>query len=361
MSEINKNKTSRNAIIARLAKFIENNLPDIDWSIIAQVCGIFDLLDEPRHERVRRAQSFGDRDYALAITTFIRNVFEFNEQTGFYLIEQIANPEYSQAELSDDKQAQLQSILDSFGNNSAQTVDSFSAPYSQSHDSQQNSFDYQFPAGLPFGWVKKPSLSLIPEQGSQKPYFINDANIAVIRDNAYPNLTYQKLNQFLQNTPIMKKGELLLVLRSVIQTDHEKKFFEEYLTRYDMTLSEVPVLVPQAWIQWHSLDKPNLRSQSSQYVDDLQRVDFVAFWQNERFAILVDDISHYAQKTDKGWWANEEQYSKRLKEDRKLRKEGWNVFRISNWEMRNNKAHEILEDLREFMGFEEPKFYEDIF
>ncbi len=42
----------------------------------------------------------------------------------------------------------------------------------------------------------------------------------------------------------------------------------------------------------------------------------------------------------------------RLKEDRKLHKEGWEVFRISNWEIRQEEIIlELLADLREFIGF----------
>ena len=115
--------------------------------------------------------------------------------------------------------------------------------------------------------------------------------------------------------------------------------------------ADVPVLVPQAWIQWHSLKKADLRAAGSSYAADLYRVDFVAFWNNRRFAILIDDISHYAVKGVGRWDANETQYSNRLKEDRKLRKEGWDVFRVSNWEIRNGGLPEILADLREFLRF----------
>ena len=49
--------------------------------------------------------------------------------------------------------------------------------------------------------------------------------------------------------------------------------------------------------------------------------------------------------------ANEEQYSKRLKEDRKLRKESWEVFRVSNWEVREDHTGEVLNDLKDHIGF----------
>ncbi len=116
----------------------------------------------------------------------------------------------------------------------------------------------------------------------------------------------------------------------------------------------IPTLIPQAWIQWHSQTKKDLRQIDSKHSDDLYRVDFVAFWDNKRYAILIDDISHYGKKRnlDNNWLADEENYSKRLKEDRKLRKEGWEVFRISNWEMRRQELiPDILEDLKNFIGF----------
>jgi hypothetical protein len=41
-------------------------------------------------------------------------------------------------------------------------------------------------------------------------------------------------------------------------------------------------------------------------------VDFVAFWNNRRYAILIDDISHYGVKMAGRWDASEQEYSKRL-------------------------------------------------
>jgi hypothetical protein len=69
----------------------------------------------------------------------------------------------------------------------------------------------------------------------------------------------------------------------------------------------------------------------------LWRVDFAAFWNNQRYVVLIDDISHYAVKRENMWLADEETYSKRLEEDRKLHKEGWYTFRVSNWEIGNSK------------------------
>lgn len=215
-------------------------------------------------------------------------------------------------------------------------------------------FKRQFPGGLPFG-LNKPHFAVVPEQSSQKWYFEDEPKIGVIRENVYPNFTYQKLKDCLRNTPI-GSSDIRETLIGMIQTECEKKFFESYANHYKMWTQEVPVLIPQAWIQWHSRNKEDLRLRKSPYADDPHRVDFVAFWRQRRFTILIDDIRHYAKEVSslgqKRWDANEQAYSKTLQEYRKLCKEGWQVFRVSNWEIRNEELiTEILTDLREYMDF----------
>jgi hypothetical protein len=220
-----------------------------------------------------------------------------------------------------------------------------------------NSFSYQFPAGLPFG-VIKPEFAIKADKGGQLLKFELQSGIGIIEPscNVYPNFDFNKLEtsyELNSSTSLRLKQSL----RDMNQTEYEKNFFLSYAHKFDMGNKSVPVLIPQAWIQWHSVAKKNLRSTSSLHKDQIYRVDFVAFWNNKRYVILVDDISHYAIKDNK-WIASEEAYAKRLKEDRKLRKEGWEVFRVSNWEIRNDKkmqddrkTQEILEDLRTFIGF----------
>lgn len=220
--------------------------------------------------------------------------------------------------------------------------------------SAEDLFKRQFPAGLPFG-LKKPHFAFVPEQGSQKWYFEDEHQIGVIRENVYPNFTYQKLKDCLRKT-LIGSSDLRGTLIGMIQTECEIKFFESYANQYKMWTQEVPVLIPQAWIQWHSRNKEDLRLRKSSCADDPHRVDFVAFWRQKRFTILIDDISHYAKEVgsprQKRWDANEQAYSKTLQQYRKLCKEGWQVFRVSNWEIRNEELiTEILTDLREYMDF----------
>ena len=213
-----------------------------------------------------------------------------------------------------------------------------------------NLFAHQFPAGLPFG-IQKPNFSITPSKGSQSLKYELQNGVGLLEGKIYPNFSFKMLeNLYGMNKSTNKALKDALV--NMNQSKYEKTFFLQYARKFEMADNDVPVLIPQAWIQWHSLSKRNLRSISSTYVDEIYRVDFVAFWNNKRYVILVDDIGHYALKRDSIWYADEESYSNRLKEDRKLRKEDWQVFRVSNWELRDDhKIKEILEDLRDFIIF----------
>lgn len=212
-------------------------------------------------------------------------------------------------------------------------------------------FAYQFPAGLPFG-VPKPDFSVTASKGGQTLKYELQDGLGLLTGKVYPNLSFKMLEDLYGLNPSTNKV-LKTALVDMNQSEYEKKFFIQYARRFDMAYKDIPVLIPQAWIQWHSRTKKNLRSVSSIHADELYRVDFVAFWGNKRYVILVDDISHYAVKNDSTWYADQESYSKRLKEDRKLRKEDWQAFRVSNWELRNDETLQVaLEDLRDFMRFQ---------
>ena len=207
----------------------------------------------------------------------------------------------------------------------------------------------QFPIGMPFG-LRKPSLAIQPYRGTQYLYFEETSEIGVIRNNVYPNFSASRFLYNLGNAPIFLKHEnSYQTLVNICQTTAEQNLLIFYINNCLVKNEELPILIPQAWIQWHSESKKELRSNNSCYADDLYRVDFVAFWNNKRYAILIDDIGHYARQNYSYWNADEEKYSMRLKEDRKLRKEGWEVFRISNWEIRNQQyISEIINDLLDY-------------
>lgn len=214
-------------------------------------------------------------------------------------------------------------------------------------------FVRQFPAGLPYGKAK-PDFKIFSDKGIQKLEFELKNGMGIFKKEIYPDFTFKMLEKIYGVDESTNEG-LKRSLVNMNQTDKEKKFFIQYAKTFNMATSNIPTLIPQAWVQWHSQNKKNLREIGSKHSDELYRIDFVAFWNNKRYAILIDDISHYGKenKNNSIWNADEESYSMRLKEDRKLRKEGWDVFRISNWEIK--KEHllsEILIDFKDFIGFD---------
>jgi len=208
----------------------------------------------------------------------------------------------------------------------------------------------QFPAGLPFG-VPKPDFAITSDGGGQSLKFELKSGIGIIWKNVYPDYDFASF-QRAYGISSETNSALKKALVAMNQTECEKTFFIAYAKNFDMASSKVPLLIPQAWIRWHSLSKSNLIIRNSSQAKDVWRLDFVAFWRNQRFAILIDDIGHYALKRDNLWIADEASYSRRLDEDRKLLIEGWHVYRVSNWEIKDeNKLTEVLLNLQKVIGF----------
>lgn len=210
-------------------------------------------------------------------------------------------------------------------------------------------FVKQFPVGLPFG-ILKPDFSITAKRGGQSLSFEWKSGIGIIWRDVYPNFDFRAFEEPVGITASTDRA-LKEALVAMNQTECEREFFVTYAKDFGMAYNHIPILIPQAWIQWHSLPKKVLREGGRSLADELYRIDFVAFWENQRYAILIDDISHYAVKGERGWLADEKTYSKRLEEDRKLQIEGWRIFRVSNWEIRQNRLEKILGDLQLFIGF----------
>jgi hypothetical protein len=222
-------------------------------------------------------------------------------------------------------------------------------PQITSPDATDDLFMHQFPGGLPFG-LAKPEFAVTAKKGKQSLKFELKSGIGIIWRDVYPNFdfpTFQAACGINSETNLALKKALL----AMNQTECEKTFFQSYAKYFRMADNHIPILIPQAWIQWHSSSKKVLQASGSSLAKELYRVDFVAFWNNHRYAILINDISHYAIKHGNQWIADEKTYSKRLEEDRTLQVEGWKIFRVSNWEVRQNKVGEIVTDLQKFIGF----------
>jgi len=217
-------------------------------------------------------------------------------------------------------------------------------------EAKDDLFKLQFPAGLPFG-VPKPDFAVTSNSGGQSLKFELKSGIGIIWKDIYPDYdfqTFQAACGITSETNLTLKKALLVMN----QTEAEREFFQAYARNFKMAEAKVPLLIPQAWIQWHSLPKSDLRFKKSLQAEEPYRLDFVAFWKNRRFAIFIDDISHYGVKRGTQWLADEAAYSKGLDDERKLQVEGWTVCKVSNWEIKNSaKLIDILTSLQKIIDF----------
>ncbi|WP_437587891.1 hypothetical protein [Sorangium sp. So ce1000] len=249
------------------------------------------------------------------------------------------------------------------------------------------SFDARFPYGIPIGLHGKPSGAVEDTAQGQTFSFHESDSVGILRGDVYPNFCMYDFEQWAQPKQRLGKyiapavplqtpqGALqrncLTTLINICQTPPEKQFLRAYLEMFVaphlrpkesrafpsiefMSLKDtIPALLPQSWINWRSNDREALKRMGYKYANATMRFDFVAFWKSRNFLIQVDGIEHYAERVGDRWDANEERYAARLKEDRLLRMQGWNIFRIGNWETRDPaRLKQVLEELRMFIGFE---------
>ena len=254
----------------------------------------------------------------------------------------------------------------------------------------------QYPyGGFCFG-PDKPKLDLVQEKGKQVVRFSGSAINGEIRKCLYPEFSIDQWSKYvydemdkdwirrlgiIEEYPDRRYSSPEVIQKLIDErSPGEKDFIESFFYRcyFEEDFREdgswkgpnwIPTPIPQVWIQWHSDTVDELRKWGSPYSSQPQRIDFAMFWGNQRFAILIDGIQHYATKHGSKWIASEEEYAKRLVEDRFLRSNDWEVFRISNWELRdwkndiqriNGRANRVFHELEEFVGFEFfPKWKEE--
>lgn len=122
-------------------------------------------------------------------------------------------------------------------------------------------FSRQFPLGMPFG-LKKPSLASIQSsQGTQYSSFAETSDIGVVRNNVYPNFSANQFFIDFCHKPLFSQfPNFWQTLVDICQTDSEKNFLLFYINNYLVHNANLPILIPQAWIQWHAKNKSELHN-----------------------------------------------------------------------------------------------------
>jgi hypothetical protein len=79
-------------------------------------------------------------------------------------------------------------------------------------------------------------------------------------DKIYPNFSFKNLQELCKVDSFTDEN-FRKSLYLMNQTSREKEFFMAYQNKFLMKEnSNVPLLIPQAWIQWHSQNKKDLRA-----------------------------------------------------------------------------------------------------
>jgi very-short-patch-repair endonuclease len=113
--------------------------------------------------------------------------------------------------------------------------------------------------------------------------------------------------------------------------------FETYFKHFHRKLGErLPALVPQVYLHY---DPKTLKQLKERKPLPRQRMDFLILFSNsERVVIEVDGKHHYAD----GDKASPQKYSEMVAEDRKLRLQGYEVYRFGGYELREPNGQELI-------------------
>ena len=113
-------------------------------------------------------------------------------------------------------------------------------------------------------------------------------------------------------------------------------------------LFDIPALIPQAWLRYIHDDK--LRGAKDPLKDlTFSCVDFLIIWNNQKIVIEIDGQPHFAEfnRSKKKWEPSLKKYTENLIKERKIKKQGFRIFRISDIEIDEAQNWEDLDDILE--------------
>ncbi|WP_051556555.1 AbiJ-related protein [Alkalihalobacterium bogoriense] len=120
-------------------------------------------------------------------------------------------------------------------------------------------------------------------------------------------------------------------------SDAERFFYQKYYDTYDFTLyKNLPVLIPQVYLHYDPYTIKQLNGNSR---IPRQRMDFLMLLpENEKVVIEIDGKHHYTKDNSKESCTIK--YAEMVSEDRKLRLDGYEIYRIGGYELMYSNQHE---------------------
>ena len=107
MKDIDIRNLYQKRAIGRFADFVAKYAYDTDWTLLAISFGLEELLDDAKHDRLRRSQGFGDEDYPSCVARFIQDIYDTDEKTAMNLMSDLVE---KQGELPIEAKEELNKI-----------------------------------------------------------------------------------------------------------------------------------------------------------------------------------------------------------------------------------------------------------
>lgn len=113
-----------------------------------------------------------------------------------------------------------------------------------------------------------------------------------------------------------------------------------------------PALIPQVWLNYTYDSSQPPTEETDELRNMPKRVDFLFIRQNKMHIIEIDDPSHYAiyDESKKRYEVSEEKYTNNLKTERVLREQGFEIHRLSNWEILNATESQLIGLISDALG-----------
>lgn len=120
----------------------------------------------------------------------------------------------------------------------------------------------------------------------------------------------------------------------------EQKVFDRYAQRYKESF-DIPALIPQVYLHYDPQTQMRRARSGGSGPLPRQRMDFlILFSTRHRVVLEVDGKQHYAE----GATASPTLYAEMVSEDRRLRLDGYEIYRFGGAELVSNSADVMLDD-----------------
>ncbi len=118
----------------------------------------------------------------------------------------------------------------------------------------------------------------------------------------------------------------------------EKLFFKTYFKFRETMQETLPALIPQVYLHYDPYSSKNLNGEKRVI---RQRMDFLILLSNKtRIVIEIDGKQHYSE----GDKSSPKLYSEMVREDRRIKLKGYDVFRFGGYELTGAGAEKIIEN-----------------